>query len=244
MDYFEKSEAMIADGVKAIPAKLWDWGIRHCSGALRSFPEEYVKLAVMPTAKATVTAKGIRFKGIFYSCDRAIKESWFEKARSKKTWSVQVSYHPHDMTNIYIWNQDDKAYDSCYLLDWNSKNAGKCLDEIIYEQQKEKLVAQQLKISETEAKVNLNAEIDSIVAETKDMNKGLPSKSKRERVSQITENRRQERDSMRQSPMVEEVVSDTTETQNEDEEMSPTLRMIKQKLEARLKNEGTQSDLS
>jgi hypothetical protein len=162
MEYFEKSEAMMRDQVKAIPIQLWHWGIRHCSGALRSYPEEQVRLAVMPMAKATVTGKGIRFKGVFYSLDRAIRESWFEKARSGKSWQVAVSYDPRDMTNIYIWNQKDKSYEVCSLLDWNGKNAGKCLDEVVYEQRKEKLLSQQLKVSETEAKVNLNAEIDSI----------------------------------------------------------------------------------
>lgn len=244
MEYFEKSEAMMQDQVKAIPIQLWNWGIRHCSGALRSYPEELVRLAVMPTAKATVTGKGIRFKGVFYSSDRAIRESWFEKARSGKSWQVAISYDPRDMTNVYIWNQDSKSYDVCSLLDWNGKNAGKCLDEIVYEQRKEKLLSQQLKVSETEAKVNLNAEIDSIVSQAKNMGKGLPSKSKKERVSQIKENRRQERESMRMTES--SVIMDTGEPAEDleahrqaaaEEEMSPTLRMIKRKLEERLKNE-------
>jgi len=244
MEYFEKSEAMMQDQVKVIPIQLWHWGIRHCSGALRSYPEELVRLAVMPTAKATVTGQGIRFKGVFYSSDRAIRESWFEKARSGKSWQVSISYDPRDMTNIYIWNQDGKSYDVCSLLDWNGKNAGKCLDEIVYEQRKEKLLSQQLKVSETEAKVNLNAEIDSIVSQAKGMGKGLPSKSKKERVSQIKENRRQERESMR---MIESSVIMDTGNPAEgpqahrqaaaEEEMSPTLRMIKRKLEERLRDE-------
>ena len=238
MDYYEKSEAMIGSNVEAIPVRLWDWGIRHFSGALRSFPEEHVRFAVMPTARATVTGKGIRFKNIFYSCDRAIHESWFEKARSGKTWPVSISYDPRDMTNIYIWDQGNVNYDTCYLLDWNSKNAGKCLDEIVYEQRKEKLAAQQLKITETEAKVNLNAEIDSIVSEAKNMGKGLPQKSKKERLSQIKENRKQERDSIRIAAIIEKTPDNVNvEKTDFEEEMSPTLRMIKQKLEERLKND-------
>jgi hypothetical protein len=244
MEYFEKSESMMQDQVKAIPIQLWHWGIRHCSGALRSYPEELVRLAVMPTAKATVTGKGIRFKGVFYSSDMAIRESWFEKARSGKSWQVSISYDPRDMTNVYIWNQDDKSYDVCSLLDWNGKNAGKCLDEIVYEQRKEKLLSQQLKVSEIEAKVNLNAEIDLIVSQAQNMGKGLPSKSKRERVSQIKENRRQERESMRMTES--SVIMDTKESAEDleahcqaaaEEEISPTLRMIKRKLEERMKNE-------
>jgi len=238
MGYFEKSEAMMRDSVEAIPVRLWEWGIRHCSGALRMFPEEQVRLAVMPTAKATVTAKGIRFKGLFYSCDRAIREAWFEKARSGRAWSVPVSYDPRDMASLYVWDKDSKAFDACSLLDWNGKNAGKCLDEILYEQQKERLAGQQLKMAETEAKVNLNADIDAIVSEAQTMAKGVPAQSKAARVSRIKENRAQERDSMRAAakPSVREDAAVVGPEPVEDDDISPTLRMIKRKMEERLNN--------
>jgi hypothetical protein len=240
MDYFERTETMMRDNLTAIPANLWKWGIRNCSGALRSFPEEQVRLAVMPTDKATVTEKGIRFNGLFYSSDRAVRESWFARARSKKKWQVVASYNPRDMAVIYVWNDDDKVYDVCTLLDWNGQNAGKCLEEIIYEQRKEKIAAKQLKASEIEAKVNLNAEIDAIVAAAKAQSKGLPLKSKNERVSNIRENRRNEREKIQTASTV---AGESAESANiaaataVEDEMSPALRMIKQKMEERLKNE-------
>lgn len=239
MDYFERNEVMMRDHVEAVPARLWDWGIRNYSGALRSFPEDIVRSAVMPTDKATVTGKGIKFKGLFYSSDRAVHEAWFEKARSSRTWSVTISYDPCDMANIYIWNNDDKAYDVCTLLDWNNKNAGKCLDEIVYEQRNERIIAKQLKMSETESKVNLNADIDAIVAEAQNMNNSLPQKSKRDKVSKIKENRRNEREAIRESVPVNDDTNNYTDTTSTsigdtiDDEMTPTLRMIKQKAEAR-----------
>ena len=244
MSTFEKSEAMMAADVDAIPLKLWEWGIQNCSGALRVFPEETVKFAVLPTANATVTAKGIRFKNLYYSCDRARSEMWFEKARSNKTWSITVSYDPLEMANIYIWNADSKQYDICYLLDWNSKNAGKTLAEIVYEQQKERLEGQQLKLTATEAKVNLNAEIDSIVAEAKELGKSNPTQSKSERVSKIRENRAAERAVIRDgekpdiNPKNEKQIDMPISPQNkQEEEMSPILRMIKAKAEEKLKND-------
>jgi len=50
-----------------------------------------VRMAVLPTDKATVTENGIKFKGLFYSSDRAVREVWFEKVRSKKKWWQVVS---------------------------------------------------------------------------------------------------------------------------------------------------------
>jgi hypothetical protein len=238
MESFEKSEAMMAAGVDAIPSRLWEWGVENYSGALRVFPEETVKFAVLPTANATVNEKGIKFKGLHYCCDRAKSEMWFEKARAKKPWSVTVSYDPREMTNIYIWNADAKLYDTCYLLDWNSKNAGKTLAEIVYEQEKERLAGKRLKATAKEAKVNLNAEIDSIVAEAKQMSKSAPAKSKNDRVSNIRVNRAAERSAIRNGENA--AVGSKNETpvspQNKyEEEMSPILRMIKEKAEEKLK---------
>ncbi len=242
MASFEKSEAMMAAGVDAIPIKLWKWGIENCSGALRTVPEETVRFAVLPTANATVTEKGIRFKGLYYACDRAKSEMWFEKARAKKYWTVTISYDPHEMTNIYLWDSGVKAYDTCYLLDWNSKNAEKTLAEIEYEYQKERLAGKQLKTTAMEAKVNLNAEIAAIIDEAK-RDKHAPAKTKSERVSKIRANRAAEREAIRGG---DNANIDSAESRNRtpvlpqsnfEEELSPRLRMIKAKAEEKLKND-------
>jgi hypothetical protein len=239
MESFEKNEAMMAAGVDAVPIKLWEWGIENYSGALRAIPEEVVKFAVLPTASATVTEKGIRFKGLYYVCDRAKLEMWFEKARAKKYWSITVSYDPREMTNIYIWDSDSKKYDTCFLLDWNSKNAGKALAEIEYEQQKERLAGKQLKAAAMEAKVNLNAEIDAIVAKSKRMSKSAPAKSKSERVSNIRENRAAERAAILSGENTNKSEHEALvlPQKSSEEELSPRLRMIKAKAEEKLKND-------
>ena len=241
MEYFEKNEAMIRDGVEAIPIRLWEWGIRNCSGALRVFTEEQVRLAVLPLSKATITARGLRFKGILYSCDRAIREAWFEKARAGGTRQITVAYDPRDMTNLYIWDSNNKEYDVCTLLEWNQKYAGKYLDEITYEQQKEKLIEKRLKRTETESKVNLNADIETIVNEAKNMPAGQPDKSKSERVSQISYNRRIERENLRREARLSEGSVQQEESiqrkKDSDEELSPVMRAIKRKLEENLKND-------
>jgi hypothetical protein len=148
---------------------------------------------------------------------------------------VDVLYDPGNMTGIYIRNQGDISYDYCSLLDWNNKNAGKYLDEIVYEQRKESIIGRQLRVTETEAKVNLNAEIEAIVTEAKNMNKVLPIKSKREKISNIKENRREEREIMRAEIGITGVgqpssaVTSVPIQKNIDDDISPRLRMIKEK---------------
>lgn len=76
-------ELLIADAIEPIPLKLWDWGMKNRAGLLRSVAEDIVKLNLMPTANASITGKGIKFKGLFYTSTTLIREGSFERARIK-----------------------------------------------------------------------------------------------------------------------------------------------------------------
>lgn len=163
MDYFEKNEQMMQMGVDAVPLELWNFGIRYCSGCLKTVPKDTLRLALMPMDKASVTERGIRFKGMYYSCEEALKGLWFEKARAKGTYRVKIYYDPRDMGTILVENPTGTEAVRCELVEWETKYAGKQLDEVWYEQEKEKLRNKGLKAKELEAKINLGKQIESIV---------------------------------------------------------------------------------
>lgn len=197
MESFEKNKQKMEAGVEAVPLKLWNWGIRYCSGALRTVPEEKVKLALMPTEKANVTSRGIRFKGLYYSSQEMIDGLWFEKARSKGSYRVKVSYDPRDMGDIYVWDKSGGPPLPCSLLGWEEKYAGKQLLEVQYEQEKEKQEKKRHQAQETEAKINLGREIDSIIKGAEQMAEPVDGRSKAERLSGIRQNRKEEREQIR-----------------------------------------------
>jgi hypothetical protein len=198
LESFEKNEDMISENVRPIPIKLWEWGILNRSGLLRSFPEDIVKLCLMPTAKASVTARGIRFKGIYYLCDIAIRENWFEKARAKGSFQVDISYDSRNMSQIYLRNINSVPYEICYLADWQEKYSGKYLDEIIYLHESEKLAKQGYSRRKLTAKINLNAKIEQIVNEATEQAKQTPMpKSKTQRIGNIRANREREKNESR-----------------------------------------------
>lgn len=194
---FEKSEQMLKAGVEAVPAKLWDWGIRNYSGALRSFPQETVRLALMPTETGSVTEKGISFRKLFYTCPEAREGLWFEDARKNGRYKVRVSYDPRDMSSIYVWDREGDCAYKCSLLDWEIRFSGKNLDEVIYEQAKQDLQRKGSERAELEAAVNLNRAIDAIVADAEKMAPGAAGKTKSERISDIRENRKNEKEALR-----------------------------------------------
>ena len=195
---YERTEGMIADAVNTIPINLWEWGISNYSGLLRSVTEDTIKLCLMPTDTALVTARGIQFKGLFYLSERAIYESWFETARAKGNYRVDISYDPRDMTNIYVRNLYDSLFEKCYLSEWEAKWNKKSLDEILHQQVEERALRHQNKSRTLQANVDLITEVEKIVTEADEMSRqtAIPS-SKKERISHIRENRAKEKEQIR-----------------------------------------------
>ena len=238
LEGYERTADMIKDNVIPIPLELWNWGIAH-SGALRAFPEDTVKLALMPADTATVTGKGIKFKGLYYLCGRAAAEHWFETARAKKSWKVDISYDPRNMGTIYIRNTDGSA-ESCWLSNWQDKYLGKHLHEINYLREAEKLMQRGNASKEMTSKAELSAAIDSVIAEAEAMaRQTVVPKSKSERTKNILANRASEKEQNRREeafvlgdadnhvPSVKPDIADG-------EKLSPDMKMILEDLEERL----------
>jgi hypothetical protein len=240
LETYERTADMIADGVVPIPIELWNWGITHCSGALRSFPEDKIKLALMPVDTATVTVKGIKYKNIYYLCERAAKEFWFEKARNK-TWKVDISYDPRNMSAIYVRNSDGTV-ENCWLSEWQEKYVGKTLDEILYLHEVEKALQRQNAPKEMASKADLTAAIDSVIAEAEEMARQtvLP-KSKAERTKSIRDNRRAEKAANRLDEAFylgddkqDSAVSRQSQQQAAEKPTDPVMAEIMRQLEERL----------
>ncbi|MCL2462995.1 MAG: transposase family protein [Defluviitaleaceae bacterium] len=237
LEGYERQENMIADDVLPIPIHLWNWGIVHRSGRLRSVSEDTVKLCLMPADTALVTAKGIRFKGMVYLCEKAVREHWFETARAKGSFRVNISYDSRNMSRIYLRLPDGAGIEPCFLADWETKYQQKCLDEIIALQALEKGMRGKNTAQELQSRIDLNAEIEKVVKESEDMARqtAVPA-SKRERTGNIRENRGAEKQLARQAEAF--VLGDESEPAPVpvpiEEEISPTLAMIQKKLEERL----------
>lgn len=241
MDYFEKNEQMMQMGVDAVPLELWNFGIRYCSGCLKTVSKDMLRLALMPMDKASVTERGIRFKGMYYSCEKALKDLWFEKARAKGTYRVKIYYDPRDMGAILVENPTGTEVVRCELVEWEMKYAGKLLDEVWYEQEKEKLRNKELKVKELEAKINLGKQIESIVDSAEQKSGADNAASKAERIRNIRANRKNEKEKVRKKEAFtgRKAGQDEKAVQSAKEpEISPIMRLIQQQVEEEIKDDA------
>ncbi|WP_207641036.1 Mu transposase C-terminal domain-containing protein [Desulfofalx alkaliphila] len=190
---YNREETMISDEVPCIPREIWKWGIENRAGRLRTFPEDIVKLNLMPADKATVTARGIRFKQLLYSSETALRERWFETARNQGSWKVDISYDLRNINYIYLRANDGKSFEKCYLLEHQTKYMGKTLEEITYLFEQEKIELEKQVEAELQSKVDLMAEIEAIIKEVEENNISSSTQSKSGRLRGIKVNRQIEK---------------------------------------------------
>jgi Mu transposase, C-terminal len=116
MGWYEMTAEMIVDGVQPYPLELFYWGIENYSGHPRFRDPETIRVNLLPEGEATVTAQGIKFKGLNYDCDLAQKEAWRFKARNLGSWKIRIGYDPRCVDLIYLRFDDGRLPVPCYLL--------------------------------------------------------------------------------------------------------------------------------
>ncbi|SDN50056.1 Mu transposase, C-terminal [Psychrobacillus sp. OK028] len=217
---YNQDEMMINDEVSLIPRELWNWGIKNRSGKLRSYPEDIVKLHLLPTAKARVTYKGIEFnKKMRFSSETALKENWFGEARNKGSWQIPICYDPRNMSHIYLPSEDGRSYETATLLDHHKKYRDKTIEEVNYFFDYELLKTQEHDHEENQTKVDLASDIEHIVQKAKkSSDKEKVEISNNQKVNGIRENRSIEKEARRMEEAF--LLADTNARQNTLSEVS------------------------
>ena len=107
-----------ADVGAPAPTALWDWGVEHRGGALKTYPEHLVRCSLMPVALAQVGSDGLHFAGSIYACARAVQERWYERARQRGGWQVKVAHDPSNLDTIYLLDgAATMQFHACHLAD-------------------------------------------------------------------------------------------------------------------------------
>jgi Mu transposase, C-terminal len=193
-DYI-RTEEQIKDNVEPIPIKLWEWGIKNAAGKLHKHNIDKVKFYLLPRDKATVTAKGIKYKKMLYTTQKAIEEGWFSRARLKGSWKVDFSFDPRNMDIIYLHTNDEQLFIPCNLVEHHSRYKDKTLEEIEQLLEFENVDKTNFEHTQLENEINFYSSILNVVKDAEKNKKDNldNSLSKSARTKNIKEYRKQER---------------------------------------------------
>lgn len=122
---------MIAADVLPFPNDIWKWGVENLTGCLPSYDIDQVRTFLLPQGKATVAHDGIWFKGMPYTCKRAMDENWLAQARNGKTWHLPVWYDTDWTNEIFFLPEGCKQLETCTLADPNQMYSNMRLEEVI-----------------------------------------------------------------------------------------------------------------
>lgn len=195
---YDKDRDLAADSIPMVPIDLWNWGIANRSGSLRQYPEELVRFSLLPVEEATVTVNGIRLRGIFYTCQTALEERWFDKARQRGNWKVTVSFDPRNLDELYLHDPTvPMQFQVCHLTERSRAHRQMSVWELEQQQEAEKQISAKRKPRQQLAAADLSASIEGIVADAVKQ-KGQPStESAAKRTGNIRTNRAAEKQANR-----------------------------------------------
>jgi len=197
MEWYNRNEFLISDNIPPNPRELWNWGIKNRNGRLKRVPEDIVKLNLMYHGTAKVTKSGIIFKEMAYSSEIALREQWFTKARTNGSWPVKVAYDPRTTNEIYLWIDNGKKYETCYLFEREERYLNKTFEEVEDLHAIEKQESKKGEQNNLRSKVELDAVINSIVKQAEQKTSKVIENSeisKTQRTKRIRENRNNEKE--------------------------------------------------
>ncbi len=188
IDKYTMDKEMIEDEIIPTPLQLWKWGIENRKGRLKTVNREVLRLNILPKGRASISRAGIRFKGLYYSSDKAIKEQWFIKNSVR---SIEIVYDPRNINNIYIPYDNGLDYDECYLISTNIQYKDCILEEIIFNEELVTELREKENKEQNQNNIDLEKEIEKIVnkAKSEKENDVDYNKSSAQKLKGIKQNR-------------------------------------------------------
>lgn len=189
---------MIERNITPTPLNAWRLCLENHAHSLSVCDEAQVRSQLMTRGTASVTSRGIKFRGIQYTCAYAEENRWYEKARRENSWSVETRYDESWSSEIYIRIPESKKLVQCIVRDFEQLRADKSFADVTYiddfVKRKERLA------EESAANIHFNREVEETVENAVQEKARTPKPaSKAAQVRNIRDNRRREIESQKAS---------------------------------------------
>ena len=243
MEYFNRTPRMKQMGILPVPRDLWNFGIRYQVGVPRWVAPEKVRFSLLPKDDARITEHGIRLHGMYYTCDMAVSEQWYEQARTAGGRMVTAAYDPRNAAFIYIIVSPDKPPVECHLLSHDEAYSGIQYAEIASEQGTDQAEKAAYEYRELNAEIKLKDFIAKTIDTAEKMSPDAINQSKAQRIAAIRKNREAEMEELSsaaaEKTFVETSASQPDSSPESGKEVSFMTRMLRDVLnEARSRKGG------
>lgn len=195
--HYDRDSDMPTD-LPLVPIELWNWGLQHRTGKLRSVSAKDLYIALLPRKKATLSDLGIKLFGNYYICSEIREQGWLHRKNTiHRPKSLEVGYDPLDADTIYIfYEQNSLNYWKAHLSDRSREFKGCSFWEVWQIQTEQKRTAANQELKSSLALEDLERENEKIIQEAI---KAKPNsfKTKSDLLANIGNNRKKAKDDER-----------------------------------------------
>lgn len=161
---FRQSKAMLAQQVPNIPAAMWNWCLDTGRSALIRFDKDELGISLLPSGTGSITPQGVCFKGLFYTCERAESEKWFEQVTAAGSQrQIGLSYHPWLMDAVYLHVEAGRRPELAVLTPYNQNFAGLSLPEVEQLRAAKRIATQGRQLNQTLLHADYRNQVSHIV---------------------------------------------------------------------------------
>ena len=197
LSHYDRDSDMPAD-LPLVPIELWNWGLQHRTGRLRTVSAKDLYIALLPRKKATLSDLGIKLFGNYYICSEIREQGWLHRKNTVyRPKSLEVGYDPLDANTIYIFHEQNSLhYWKAHLSDRSREFKGCSFWEVWQVQEEQKRTAANQELKSSLALEELERENEKIIQEAIKAKPNL-FKTKSDLLANIGNNRQKAKDDER-----------------------------------------------
>ena len=196
---YDRSIDMPSD-LPMTPLSIWNWGLQHRTGRLRTVSEDALKVSLLPRTKATFSELGVCIFGVYYSAQEILENGWMHRAKEvTRPKSFEAAYDPRTADYIYLFPQKNSAeYWICRLTPRSREFAGCSFWDVWQTTEVQKTAVATSRLISDQKKRELEDFIESKIKSAEKQQPATSIQSNVQQIASIRENRKNAKESERQ----------------------------------------------
>lgn len=172
------------------PKNYWNFYSARMQNSLKTFSENHFIALLMKPGEASVRDRGIIFRELRYTCQKAEDEDWATRALQNGSWKVECRHDDSWSTDIYIKEPHGNEFIKCRLLSADRTYADLPEIEVAYIKEWNKAKSEDPEYDNN--KIQRSRRVDDVVKEEVKLTKAAAvNQSKRAKVADIRANRKE-----------------------------------------------------
>lgn len=206
---YDRSIDMPSD-LPMTPLSIWNWGLQHRTGRLRSVSEDALKVSLLPRTKATFSELGVCIFGVYYISQEILENGWMHRSKeATRPKSFEAAYDPRTADYIYLFpKKNSTEYWLCRLTPRSREFVGCSFWDVWQTTDVQKTAVATSRLVSDQKKRELEEFIESKIKSAGSQQPATSIQSNVQQIAGIRENRKDAKNQERQKTAHKPTVPD------------------------------------